>query len=90
MPAGDRSIVIEVIDNGIGIAPAALPGVTKAFTQVQGGLDRRHEGSGLGLNLAHRLMMLLDGSMEIESEVGAGTTVRLTLRNASVEASLVA
>jgi protein-histidine pros-kinase len=71
-----------VADDGIGIAPAALKNVTAAFSQVRGGLDRRHEGSGLGLYLANRLMLLLGGGMEIESAPGQGTVVRLVVPGA--------
>jgi protein-histidine pros-kinase len=76
-----------VADDGIGIAPAALKpaalkNVTAAFSQVRGGLDRRHEGSGLGLYLANRLKLLLGGGMEIESAPGQGTVERLVVPGA--------
>jgi signal transduction histidine kinase len=90
MPAADRSIVFEVADDGIGIAPAALKNATAAFSQVRGGLDRRHEGSGLGLYLANRLMLLLGGKLEIESTPGQGTTVRLSISGALIETSQAA
>jgi signal transduction histidine kinase len=83
----ERAVVFEVSDDGIGIAPAALKNVTAAFSQVRGGLDRRHEGSGLGLYLANRLMLLLGGSMEIESVPGQGTVVRLIVPGALIESS---
>ncbi|WP_395021421.1 CHASE2 domain-containing protein [Dongia sp.] len=88
--AVDRTIVFEVVDNGIGIAPAALKNVTSAFSQVRGGLDRHHEGAGLGLYLAHRMMLLLGGKLEIESLPGQGTTVRLSIPGALIEASQAA
>jgi signal transduction histidine kinase/CHASE2 domain-containing sensor protein len=86
----ERDIVIEVKDNGIGIAESALNNVVKAFSQVAGGLDRTHEGAGLGLHLAHRLMALLNGRLEIESTPGMGTSVRLVLHEAAAEASAAA
>jgi signal transduction histidine kinase len=90
LPAAERAIVFEVIDDGIGIAPAALKNATTAFSQVRGGLDRRHEGSGLGLYLANRLMLLLGGKLEIESAPGQGTIVRLIIPGALIETSQAA
>jgi signal transduction histidine kinase len=90
LPAAGRGIVIEVGDNGIGIAEKSLQHVVGAFSQVAGGLDRTHEGTGLGLHLAHRIVTLLDGRLEIESRLGAGTTVRLILADAALETSAAA
>ena len=86
----DRAIVLEVADDGIGIAPQALKQVSTAFSQVRGGLDRRHEGSGLGLYLANRLTLLLGGRLEIDSTPGQGTTVRLVIPGARIETSQAA
>ncbi|HVT51577.1 MAG TPA: CHASE2 domain-containing protein [Dongiaceae bacterium] len=86
-PGAGGAIVIAVEDNGIGIAEKAMKHVMSAFSQVTGGLNRSHEGTGLGLHLAHRIMTLLDGRLEIESRPGAGTTVRLILRDAALQAS---
>jgi signal transduction histidine kinase len=90
VPDADRTIVFEVVDDGIGIAPTALKNVTSAFSQVHGGLDRQHEGAGLGLYLAHRMMQLLGGKLEIESTPGHGTTVRLRIPGALIETSQAA
>jgi signal transduction histidine kinase len=89
-PGPDRAIVLEVADDGIGIAPGAMQNVFGAFSQVHGGLDRRHEGSGLGLYLANRLMLLLGGKLEIDSALGRGTTVRLIIPGALIETSQAA
>ena len=83
----EGGIVIEVADNGIGIAERRCSNVFGAFSQVRAALDRSHEGTGLGLHLAHRIMTLLDGRLEIESQLGAGTTVRLILPDAALETS---
>jgi signal transduction histidine kinase len=89
-PAAERAILLEVIDDGIGIAPTALKQVTTAFSQVRGGLDRRHDGSGLGLHLANRLTLLLGGQLEIDSTPGTGTVVRLIIPGALIETSQAA
>jgi signal transduction histidine kinase len=86
----ERAIVFEVVDDGIGIAPAALKNVSAAFSQVRGGLDRRHEGTGLGLHLASRLMLLLGGTLGIESAPGQGTIVRLVIPGALIATSQAA
>jgi len=90
LPGTDRAIVFEIEDDGIGISAASLAGVTAAFSQVRGGLDRRHEGSGLGLYLSNRLMLLLGGRLEIDSAPGKGTVVRLTIPGAILETSQAA
>ncbi|HEX4112334.1 MAG TPA: ATP-binding protein [Stellaceae bacterium] len=70
----DRAgFIIVVRDNGIGIAPDHLQKVMEPFAQVDGALNRRHEGSGLGLPLAAKMAKLHDGTLSIESEPGRGT-----------------
>jgi PAS domain S-box-containing protein len=70
---------VEVHDSGIGIAPDQLPRLFEAFHQVEGGLARSHEGTGLGLHLSRRLLELLGGHIEVESRPGAGSVFRVAL-----------
>jgi signal transduction histidine kinase len=70
---------LRVQDTGIGIAQADIPKVLASFGQVQGPLQRTHEGTGLGLPLAKTLAELHGGSLELESELGVGTTVTVYL-----------
>ncbi len=70
-------LVIAVADTGIGIAPQDIPTAMERFGQVDNSLARRYEGTGLGLPLSKRLMELHDGTLEIESALGQGTTVTL-------------
>jgi signal transduction histidine kinase len=72
----DRGFVIEVRDSGIGIAEADLPRVLQPFVQVDSALSRAHNGTGLGLPLVAVMTELHGGRLEIESEVGKGTTAR--------------
>jgi PAS domain S-box-containing protein len=68
--------IIEVIDCGIGIAEADLDHIFEDFVQL--GLERE-EGTGLGLAICRRLAELLGGRLEVESELGVGSTFRLVL-----------
>ncbi len=68
-------VVIEVQDTGSGIAPEALPRVFDPFfTTKSPGV-----GTGLGLSICHTLVTQMGGSIAVESEVGAGTVVRVRL-----------
>ena len=59
--------------------PEDIPRALQPFTQVDGSLSRAHEGTGLGLPLAKRLVELHDGTLSIESALGEGTTVTVSL-----------
>jgi signal transduction histidine kinase len=74
--AGD-GLAIRVSDTGIGIAAKDVPLVLTPFGQVEAALSRKHGGVGLGLPLSKRLAELHDGSLDISSEPGIGTTVTL-------------
>ncbi len=66
---------LMVADTGIGIALDDIPKALARFEQVDAKLDRRYEGTGLGLPLSKAFVELHGGSLELESEVGVGTTV---------------
>ncbi len=75
---GDKNLgIIEVIDTGIGISEKFKAKLFQPFEQESSGLSREYEGIGLGLNLTKKLVELLDGKIEIESEVNRGTIVRV-------------
>ena len=76
---GERGLVMEVRDNGIGIAPEHIAHALSPFGQVDSRLSRRYEGTGLGLPLARALTELHGGTLELESAPGVGTTVRIVL-----------
>ena len=75
-PGGLR---IEVADTGIGIAKDKIDSVFERFTQVETRAARGRGGTGLGLSLSRRLAELMGGSLTLESRLGIGTTVQLTL-----------
>ena len=68
-----------VSDTGIGIADADLGRIGRPFAQVQNDYARQFDGLGLGLALVKGLVSLHEGTMSIESTLGAGTTVTITL-----------
>ena len=63
-----------VIDTGIGIAPDDQERIFQDYVQVDGPVQRRVRGTGLGLPLARKLAGLLGGRVELESAVGKGST----------------
>ncbi len=71
--------LLQIIDTGIGIAPADIPKALARFQQVDGQLNRSYEGSGLGLPLSKSLIEAHQGTLELESRVGEGTTVTVRL-----------
>ncbi|MFK0688526.1 ATP-binding protein [Mesorhizobium sp. IMUNJ 23033] len=68
-----------VSDTGIGIAEEDFENLGKPFMQIQNDYTRRFEGTGLGLSLVKGLVALHDGTMSIESMLGEGTTVTISL-----------
>ncbi|HEY0480753.1 MAG TPA: ATP-binding protein [Kofleriaceae bacterium] len=76
--AGDR-VVFEVEDTGIGVAAEHHDLIFLEFAQVDGAVQPRTRGSGLGLPLSRRLAQLLGGSLGIASTSGAGSTFRFEL-----------
>ena len=72
-------IVLRVEDTGVGIAADDLPHVGDPFFQARTAYDRPHDGTGLGLSIVKGLIELHGGELEIESRLGAGTTVSVRL-----------
>jgi PAS domain S-box-containing protein len=72
-------MVVTVRDTGIGIAAEDLDHVTKPFVQLENWLARKHEGAGLGLAITKSICELHGGTLVLESEIGQGTTARITL-----------
>ena len=61
-------------DTGIGIKPEDLGELFHPFRQVDSGLARNHEGSGLGLSICKRLVEMMGGGIDVSSEWGVGST----------------
>jgi signal transduction histidine kinase len=75
----DGDFVLTVSDTGVGIAEADLEEALAPFSQIQNAQQRTHEGTGLGLPISRALAELHDGTLEIKSEPGLGTTVTVRL-----------
>ncbi len=79
---GDDEVRFSVADTGIGIAPENLDLIFQDFAQVDHPIQKRVKGTGLGLPLSKKLATLLGGSVEVKSQVGAGSefALRIPLR----------
>jgi signal transduction histidine kinase len=80
----DGEVTIAVVDTGAGIAPAERARIFEAYRQVAG-VERRLGGTGLGLATVKQLVELHGGRLELESEVGRGSTFRFSLPIATGE-----
>ena len=76
-------VCLSVIDRGIGIAASDLPNIGRPFFRTDPSRARRTGGLGLGLSLARRIVEAHSGTLEIESDLGRGTQVHVTLPNAA-------
>ena len=71
----DRAMLrIEVIDSGIGIAEQFQQELFQPFVQGDSAFSRKHEGSGLGLNICRKLVELMGGQIGVSSRLGDGST----------------
>ncbi|HEX9787704.1 MAG TPA: PAS domain-containing protein [Candidatus Binatia bacterium] len=70
---------LSVWDTGIGIKPEELEFLFQPFSQLDGSLRKRHEGTGLGLYLSKKLASLLGGDLTAASEYSQGSTFTLTI-----------
>ena len=74
-----RHVALVVSDTGAGIPADALPRMFERFHRVESTRGRSHEGTGIGLALVQELVKLHGGSIGVESQLGEGTTFRVTI-----------
>lgn len=75
----DGRAEIDIVDTGVGISDDYVDRLFTPFVQEDSRLNRRFEGSGLGLSLVKRLLDLMEGDIQVESEKGEGSTFRIIL-----------
>lgn len=75
----NESFYLRIRDTGIGIDAAFLPHLFGAFRQESDGLNRAHEGTGLGLTITRRLVEMMQGRLAVESTKQVGSTFTVTL-----------
>jgi len=75
----EEALRIFVQDTGPGIAPSEHESVFEKFRQLDASETREYEGTGLGLAITRELLVMLGGSIELESEVGQGAKFTVTL-----------
>jgi hypothetical protein len=71
--------LLTVADTGIGMQPDEIPKLFQPFHQIDAGLTRKHEGTGLGLSICKKLIVLMGGTIEVESQWGRGSTFTLRI-----------
>ncbi len=81
----EEHLHVSVIDTGPGIAREQLPLIFEEFMQLDSSSTRRFDGAGMGLAVVRGLVDLLNGSIEVSSEVGQGAAFRVSLPVISVE-----
>lgn len=74
-----QTIKFTISDTGVGIPNEKLSVIFDEFTQLKTNIDAYNEGTGLGLSIVKKLVSLLNGSIDISSELNKGTVVTLTV-----------
>jgi PAS domain S-box-containing protein len=77
--ATDTDVSLCVTDEGIGIPKELLPTIGQPFVTLDDPTDKAQKGTGLGLTITHSLAKLMKGSMVLDSTLGEGTSVTITL-----------
>lgn len=79
LDANTENMIFKVKDTGIGIVKEKQKIIFEPFRQESEGYGRNFEGTGLGLSIAKRFVEMMKGSIEVESEIGKGSTFTVTI-----------
>jgi CheY-like chemotaxis protein len=86
---GAAMLRVRVADTGIGLTPGQIERLFEPFVQADSSTTRRFGGTGLGLSIVRRLAEAMQGGVEVESEVGRGSTFTVTVRLVAVPPATV-
>ncbi len=75
----DKQLRLTVEDTGVGIPPEVLPRIFERFWQVDTSSTRKFQGAGIGLALVRSLTEAMEGSVQVDSQLGHGTTFTIEL-----------
>ncbi len=81
----EAALHVAVRDTGIGISPENQAKIFEDFTQAEASTTRRFGGTGLGLSISSKLVGMMGGCIEVDSQEGQGTTMQFTLRLGAVD-----
>ncbi|MEZ5333729.1 MAG: ATP-binding protein [Methanolobus sp.] len=70
---------VSVSDNGIGMSETDLKKLFSPFFQADSSTARKYQGTGLGLSIVKKMVELHNGKIEVESELGKGSTFAFTI-----------
>lgn len=75
----DQPLSIEVKDTGIGMSPVQIARIHEEFSQADTSVTRRFGGTGLGMAITRKLVLMMQGQIDVESVPGEGTLILVTL-----------
>src|SRR6266498_3617106 len=76
---GTDWLIFRIRDTGIGMTPEQMTKLFRAFSQADDSTSRRYGGTGLGLALTKKFCQIMGGDVQVESEIGKGSTFTIEL-----------